>query len=128
MKYTIEIERWVKGNLTAGRTVVSGGQVSFSCVQKADCTHVSIVTGGGSEYVTLEGFTWVNTMIINVKNALVGTYHFVSKNHLPLYLTEFCYRFNRRFQLEDMMPQLGDVVIRTSVMPVKLLKMSEAYG
>jgi hypothetical protein len=42
-------------------------------------------------------FTWVNTMISNVKNAMHGSYHSISANHLPRYLAEFCYRFNRRF-------------------------------
>jgi len=44
-------------------------------------------------------------MIGNVKNALTGTYHSVSKNHFSWYLAEFCYRFNRRFQLEYMIPR-----------------------
>ena len=123
-----EIERWAKGHLTAGSTVVSDGLACFASVQKADCTHVSIVTGGGPECVKLEEFTWVNTMIGNIKNALVGTYHSVSKNHLPRYLAEFCYRFNRRFQLEDMIPRLGYIAVRTPPMPMKLLKMAEAYG
>ena len=123
-----EIERWAKDHLTAGSTVVSDGVACFSSVQKANCTHVCIVTGGGSECVSLEEFTWVNTMIGNVKNAMTGTYHSVSKNHLPRYLAEFCYRFNRRFQLEDMMPRLGYIAVRTPPMPGRLLKMAEGYG
>lgn len=123
-----EIERWAKDHLTAGSTVVSDRLACFSSVQKADCTHVSIVTGGGPECVALEEFTWVNTMIGNVKNAITGTYHSVSKNHLPRYLAEFCYRFNRRFQLEDMIPRLGYIAVRTPPMPGRLLKMAESYG
>ena len=123
-----EIERWAKDHLTAGSIVVSDGLACFSSVKKADCTHVSIVTGGGPECVALEEFTWVNTMIGNVKNAMAGTYHSVSKNHLPRYLAEFCYRFNRRFQLEDMMPRLGYIAVRTPPMPGRLLKMAEGYG
>ena len=44
-------------------------------------------------------FTWVNTMIASVKNAITGTYHAIKPQHLPQYLCEFCYRFNRRFHL-----------------------------
>jgi len=55
----------------------------------------------------LEAFTWVNTMIGNVKNAIHGTYHAVSEKHLPRYLAEFCYRFNHRFKLEDMITRLS---------------------
>mgnify|MGYP000444467178 CR=1 FL=1 len=123
-----EIERWSKKHLAPGSSVVSDGLACFASVQKAGCLHTSIVTGGGPDCVTLEEFTWVNTMIGNVKNALTGTYHSVSKKHLPRYLAEFCYRFNRRFQLEDMIPRLAYVAVRTPPMPMQLLKMAEAYG
>jgi hypothetical protein len=54
------------------------------------------VTGGGPTGVSLVEFTWVNTMIGNVKNALRGVYHAINHKHLPRYLAEFSYRFNRR--------------------------------
>ena len=31
-----------------------------------------------------------------LKRGIVGTFHKVSKNHLPLYLNEFSWRFNHR--------------------------------
>jgi len=53
-------------------------------------------------------------MVGNVKNALTGTYHSVSKKHLPRYLAEFCYRFKRRFQLEGMVPRLAYAAVKDS--------------
>jgi hypothetical protein len=44
------------------------------------------------------------------------------------YLAEFCYRFNRRFLLEDMIPRLGNAAVRTPPMPQRLLSMAEAWG
>jgi len=41
----------------------------------------------------------VNTMLGNVKNALHGTYHALRPKYLQCHLSEFCYRFNRRFDL-----------------------------
>ncbi|NOT84448.1 MAG: IS1595 family transposase, partial [Methylococcaceae bacterium] len=78
--------------------------------------------------VTKEEFAWVNTMIGNVKNAITGTYHAISPKHLPRYLAEFCYRHNRRLQLESMLPHLAYVALRTPTMPYRLLKLAEAYG
>ncbi|WP_295455800.1 IS1595 family transposase [uncultured Thiodictyon sp.] len=72
-------------------------------------------------------FHWVNTMIGNVKNAMHGTYHQASPNHLPRYLAEFCYRFNRRFDLAAMLPRLGYAAVRTPPMPYRLLKLAEAH-
>ena len=42
----------------------------------------------------------------NVKSAIHGTYHVLSKKHFPRYLAEFCYRFNRRFQMDTMVDRL----------------------
>ncbi len=52
----------------------------------------------------------------------------VSPKHLPLYLAEFCYRHNRRFQLDDLLPPFAYVAVRTPPMPGRLLKLAEAYG
>lgn len=123
-----EISRWAQKHLKPGSLVVSDGLACFSAVIDADCLHKPLVTGGGHQSVTKKEFTWVNTMIGNVKNAITGTYHAVKPQHLPRYLAEFCYRFNRRFQLEDMLPRFAYVAVRTPPMPNRLLKMAEDYG
>lgn len=123
-----EISRWAKHHLQADSTVISDGLTCFSAVRDAECQHISIVTGGGHQSVTKKEFAWVNTMIGNVKNAMTGTYHGISPKHLPRYLAEFCYRYNRRFQLEDMIPRFAYVAVRTAPMPGRLLTLAEAYG
>lgn len=123
-----EISKWAQQHLQPGSLVVSDGLACFTAVKDAGCIHESIVTGGGYQSVTKEEFTWVNTMIGNVKNAVTGTYHAVKPQHLPRYLAEFCYRFNRRFQLKDMLPRFVYVAMHTPPMPIRLLKMAESYG
>ena len=123
-----EISRWSKQHLKPGSLVVSDGLACFSAVKDAGCLHHKIVTGGGFRSVTKEEFTWVNTMIGNVKNAITGTYHSINPQHLPRYLAEFCYRFNRRFHLEDMLPRFAYIAVRSPPMSNKLLKMAESYG
>jgi transposase-like protein len=44
-----------------------------------------------------EKLKWVHILIGNAKSFIRGTYHGVSHKHLQSYLSEFCYRFNRRF-------------------------------
>ena len=39
---------------------------------------------------------WLHHMIGNAKTFINGTYHGTSIKHLQMYLSEFCYRFNRR--------------------------------
>jgi hypothetical protein len=86
-------------------------------MEEAGCHHEAIVTGGGPQSVTMEAYTWVNTMIGNVKDSMHGSYHAIRDKHLPRYLAEFCHRSNRRFKLEDMIPRLSYVAIRTPPMP-----------
>jgi hypothetical protein len=123
-----EIARWAKHHLSPDSYVVSDGLACFAAVKETGCQHTCIVTGGGPECVSLESFTWVNTMISNVKRSINGAYHSINHKHLPRYLAEFCYRFNRRFVLEDMLPRLCYVAARTPPMPMRLLKMAEDYG
>ena len=70
-------------------------------------------------------FAWVNTMIGNVKRSINGTYHAINPKHLPRYLAEFCYRFNRRFDLAAILPRLGSAAVRTPPMPHRLLVLAE---
>ncbi len=62
----------------------------------------------------------------------VDDVYYSSERHnprfLPRYLTEYCYRFNRLFSLEDMLPRLMYVALRTPPMPQKHLSMTELYG
>ncbi|MBL8298624.1 MAG: transposase [Rhodanobacteraceae bacterium] len=60
-----------------------------------------------------ERFTWVNTMLGNVKNALHGIYQTLSPMDLQRYLSEFCYRFNRRFDLTVIPSRLLRAAART---------------
>jgi hypothetical protein len=123
-----EIARWAKRHVEPGSTVISDGLPCFSAVEEAKCKHISIVTGGGPQSVTREEFTWINTLIGNVKNAIKGTYHAINPKHVPRYLAEFCYRHNRRFQLHNRLPRFAYVALRTPPMPRRLLKLAEAYG
>ena len=123
-----EIAHWAKRHLSADSYVVSDGLACFAAVTDAGCQHTYIVTGGGPDCISLVAFTWVNTMIGNVKRSINGAYHAINHKHLPRYLAEFCYRFNRRFVLEDMLPRLCYVAARTPPTPMRLLKMAEVYG
>ncbi len=120
-----ELELWACKHLSCGSCVVSDGLKAFTGIADAGNQHRAIVTGGGHKSVEKEEFTWVNTMIGNVKNSLRGSYHSINPKHLPRYLAEFCYRFNRRFDMKAMISRLGYMAARTCPMPERLLKLAE---
>ena len=45
---------------------------------------------------------WAHTVIGNLKTWLRGTFHGVSPKHLPRYLDEFVYRFDRRWREDEL--------------------------
>ena len=123
-----ELAAWAKCHLEPGTVVVSDGLACFAAVQCAGCFHQPFVTGGGPASARHPAFTWVNTVLSNVKRSLHGTYHHISSKHLPRYLAEFSYRFNRRFSLREMFPRLAYVALRTAPVPYRVLKLAENYA
>lgn len=115
-------------SVSVGSHVVSDGLGCFRAFDQRNYTHERIVTGGGKASVEIPAFKRVNTMVGNVKNALVGTVHSLSEAHSPRYLAEFEYRFNRRFDLPEMIERFAFVAVRTPPMPARLLKLAESYG
>ncbi len=113
-----------RGRGAAGKTpFVAAVQISA-----AGCEHVPTVTGGGKRSCADSRFVRVNTMLGNVKQSLAGTCHSFDGKHLPRYLAEFRYRFNRRYDLEVLVPRLLHASVRTPPMPYRLLTLAESCG
>ena len=122
------ISRFSLTSLDPSCTVVSDGLACFHRVTDAGCQHQPTLTGGGPEVVRNPAFKWVNTALGNIKSAINGTYRAISTKHVPRYLVEFEYRFNRRYDLASMIPRLGYAIVTAPPMPYRLLKLAEAYG
>jgi transposase-like protein len=114
--------------LAAGVHAVSDALGCFPAVTEAGCTHTQVKTGSGAKAAKNPRFKWVNTVLGNIKAAMVGTYRAVRAKHVPRYLAEFEYRFNRRYRLETMIARLAYVSLRTPPMPYRLLKLAEVYA
>ncbi len=124
----MEVSRYAKRSLTAGSLVVSDGLSCFQAVTNAGCLHQPIIVGSGRQAAQHPAFKWVNTVLGNVKSALRGTFHAVREQHMPRYLAEFEYRFNRRSDLPSMIERLVYVAARTPPMPYRVLTLAEPCG
>jgi hypothetical protein len=122
-----EIARWSQLHLSPGSHVCSDGLSCFAAVSQAGCTHQPTVISGPGSLRRRKVLRWVDTMLGNVKNAMHGTYHAIGHKHLPRYLAEFCWRFNRRFDLGNLLPRLAVVATRTPPMPYRLVKLAEVH-
>jgi len=122
-----EIGRWSRKHLAPEAHVRSDGLACFAAVRQAGCTHEALVTSGPKGRQRRKAFVWVDTMLGNVKNAMHGTYRAIRPKHLPRYLAEFAYRFNRRFDLAGMIGRLGAAAALTPPMPYRLVKLAESH-
>jgi transposase-like protein len=119
------ISGFAKRSLEPDCEVVSDGLSCFAAVTDAGCRHQVIKTGSGSAAARTPAFKWVNTALGNIKAAITGTYRSIHQKHVPRYLAEFEYRFNRRYDLAAMLPRLTWAALRTPPMPYRLLKLAE---
>ena len=122
------ISAFASRSLDPNCEVVSDGLHCFGAIADAGCSHQVIKTGSGPKAVQTPAFKWVNTALGNIKSAMTGTYRAISSKHVPRYLAEFEYRFNRRFDLKAMIPRLTLAAVRTTPMPYRLLKLAEVYA
>jgi transposase-like protein len=122
------IKAFAKQSLDPASTVVSDGLACFAAVTGAGCSHALVKTGSGPRAAKTPAFKWVNTALGNIKAAITGTYRSVNSKHVPRYLAEFEYRFNRRYDLGAMIPRLTWASVRTPPMPYRLLKLAEVHA
>jgi len=122
------LETFARRNINPTAEVVSDGLGCFTGVAEAGCKHTVIKTGSGPEAVRKPAFRRVNTILGNVKAAIVATYRSIHQKHVPRYLAEFEYRFNRRYDLGAMIPRLAKAALHTVPMPYRLLKLPDVYA
>ena len=122
------IAAFAKQSLGPACAVVSDGLACFAAVKDAGCGHMIVKTGSGPKAAKTPAFNWVNTALGNIKAAITGTYRSVSPKHVPRYLAEFEYRFNRRYDLAAIIPRLTWASVRTPPMPYHLLKLDEVHA
>lgn len=102
-----EVESWAKKHICAASIVVSDGLACFSGVTAAGAVHAPIVVGKNRKSIDMPCFNWINTIIGNLKTAESGTYHaFKFGKYGFRYLAEAQYRFNRRFNMKEILPRL----------------------
>jgi transposase-like protein len=90
----------------------SDGWRAYGVLDCGNRTHQPVIVGTGENAVKV--LPWVHTVIANVEGNIRGVYHGVGPNHLSRYLSEFCYRFNRRFCESQMFDRILTACINTS--------------
>ena len=121
------IKSLAKRIIAPGAFVVTDGLACFRGVADAGCAHHPIVTGASRHGAGHPSFHWLNTVLANIKTAIVATYKAVRKKHLVRTLAEFEWRFNNRENLAAMIPVIACAAARSIPAPYWHLKTAD-YG
>jgi transposase-like protein len=112
-----EIKRLVGEHLASASRLVTDGLSCWTAAAEAGLEHRAMATGGGKRAAGWSPFKWVTTTLGNVKAAIAGTYRRASPEHAGRYLASYAWRFNRRFQLDSLIPRLVYSAVRTAPLP-----------
>jgi hypothetical protein len=116
------IKGWAKANLAPTALVISDGLGCFAAVTAAGCTHTPVVVGNRKPR-ELPQFQWVNTILGNLKTTLHGAFHSLGwAKHADSHLAAFAYRFNRRFDLRDLLARLIVDVARCPARQIQAIR------
>ncbi len=94
-----ELGGFVRGAVRPGSQLLTDGFAGYAGLGDA-YHHHPVVQGKGENAEHLSPI--VHVLFSNVKTWLNGTYHGVGAKHLPRYVREWNYRFNRRQRLPEM--------------------------
>ncbi len=123
-----EVTAWAHRSLVPATLVVSDGLGCFRSVINAGCDQQREIVGSGRKSTSMACFSWVNTILGNLKTAISGTYHaFDFEKYAHRYLGEYQYRFNRRFDLAGMLSRLIYAAARTNKKPEAWLRLAEDW-
>ena len=97
------IAAFAEANITSGSKISTDAYSSYKQLQSNGYNHYAKVFNPKEDK---EHLKWLHTVISNAKASIIGTYHGLDKKHMPFYLAEYCYRFNRRFYPAELFNRL----------------------
>jgi len=119
-----EARKWQERFLEKSCHIVTDGLACFRTMASAGHSHHQEKTYVNGKFVEHADFNWVNTILGNLKNAIISTYKANNKKYAQRYLSEFEYRFNRRFNLKTILNKLLKDSVTTPPMPERLLRLA----
>lgn len=96
---------WFATRVAADADVYSDGLAAFRAAETAQAH--TVIEGQGRSRCDAPNLRWVNVVLSNLKRSLDGAYHtFKFFKYAERYLAEAAWRFNRRFDLKQLVPSL----------------------
>ena len=99
-------------NVVKGAVVRTDGWGGYDGLTELGYAHEPMVQGGDGAKIDAH-LPMIHIAFSNLKTWLMGTHHGVSQQHLPAYLNEFVFRFNRRFYPMTAFASVLDIGVNT---------------
>jgi transposase-like protein len=109
-----EITRVTKQCVKPGTKIVSDGHASYKSLVKSGYIHEPRTYYKEDKEEFLKS---LHKMIGNAKAFILGTYHGLDKTYLQSYFDEFCFRFNRRFNPNEIFDRLLNACVLATPHP-----------
>ena len=123
-----EVEKWASENLHSKCIIVSDGLSCFNAfAASSEHKHIKVVMKPDPITGEIPYFTWLSTIVGNVKSAITGTYRSSRKGYCQRYLAEFQYRLNRRFDLKYIFKSILFTAAYTAPLSGMLLRKAANY-
>ena len=128
------IRQWAERHLVPDCLVHSDGWPGFTTLAAAGHEHRVTRTGASYTGQTRKRaadnptFRWHNTLLGNLKMSLRGTFHAIAPRYVPRYLAQAQYLFNRRYELDQILPRLANAAIQTKPCPYRSLVKAEFHA
>lgn len=125
------VRQWAGRHLAPGCRVHSDAWPGFAVLAAAGHAHsVTRTSAAGTGQTRKRAadnptFRWLNTVLGNLKTSLRGTFHAIAAHYVPRYLAQAQYRFNRRYDLDAILPRLANAAIQTQPWPLHQLTKAE---
>lgn len=100
IEVTYEAEKMVKKSAT----VMTDGKRCYRGLQDICKIHKEVIIKDKTEVSKV--FPWVHIAISNAKKKLLGLHHQIKDAYMQNYLSEFCYKFNRRYFGQNLFDRL----------------------
>lgn len=101
---SVLVKDFAGSKIVPGSTIETDGLSVYGVLDGLDFIHEAYVTENGSKAKEL--FPWVHLVIGNLKRFILGTHHHADPKYLRFYVSEYCYRLNRRFHEDDLFEHL----------------------
>ena len=126
---SLAVRAWVDRRLAPGCEVYSDGLAAFRQFAEAGHAHTVLETTGRRAATEASGAIWANIVLANIKRSISGAYHSIRQaKYARRYLAEATYRFNRRFDLEVLVPEFLLALANTKPCAETILRKASNYS